>query len=100
LGRKITGALTGSAVAAIPPSAHDPDVPDSAQVVDVAQGKKAGRPPELSKGTRKQVYLDYGTIRVALELGRGNLSEGLREACRRADPTNEVRSLSAAVTRG
>jgi hypothetical protein len=41
-----------------------------------------GRPPVLSGGTRKNVYLDADTIEYATTLGNGELSAGLREAVR------------------
>lgn len=42
-----------------------------------AQG---GRPAELKDGKRVNVYLDAGSLKLAAELGGGNVSEGIRIA--------------------
>jgi hypothetical protein len=52
---------------------------------NAAAGKKrVGRPLELKDAVRKQVYMDDSSISTALKIGKGNLSEGVREALRRA----------------
>lgn len=41
--------------------------------------RKPGRPPKIS-GKAKRVFLDDETIKSGAEIGRGNLSEGIRIA--------------------
>ena len=40
----------------------------------------AGRPAEMSGGSRSNVYLDDESRAIALRIGSGNLSEGIRIA--------------------
>ncbi|OHX10401.1 hypothetical protein [Chromobacterium sphagni] len=40
----------------------------------------AGAPARLNGGGRKNVYLDAESIKIARQLGNGNLSEGIRIA--------------------
>lgn len=42
--------------------------------------KPVGAPRQLEGGKRHNVYLDWKTVREAMRLGNGNLSEGLRVA--------------------
>ena len=44
-----------------------------------------GRPAEMAKGKRVNVYLDAGSLERAAELGGGNVSEGIRAALRRVE---------------
>ncbi|VEB42790.1 Uncharacterised protein [Chromobacterium violaceum] len=49
-------------------------------------GSNAGAPPKMQGGARHNVYLDAESIDIALELGDGNISRGIRLALRiRAD---------------
>ena len=40
----------------------------------------AGRPPFLTEGKRVNIYLSNKYIAIALEIGKGNKSEGVRLA--------------------
>lgn len=42
--------------------------------------KKAGRPEEMTGGKRRNVYLDDASWAKAVELGKGNASDGIRVA--------------------
>ena len=42
-----------------------------------------GRPVQLERGRRLNVYLDAETVKAAIALGSGNLSAGLRLAVAR-----------------
>lgn len=42
--------------------------------------KQVGAPKQMEGGKRHNVYLDWVTVREALRIGNGNLSEGLRIA--------------------
>ena len=44
--------------------------------------KQLGAPKQLEGGKRHNVYLDWVTVRGAMKIGDGNLSEGLRKAVR------------------
>ncbi|MBV0882163.1 hypothetical protein KTQ42_23080 [Noviherbaspirillum sp. L7-7A] len=44
---------------------------------------QVGRPAELDRGGRKNVYLDAASVARAVKLGKGNLSEGIRIALSR-----------------
>lgn len=46
----------------------------------------AGRPPEMSGGRKVNTYLDADSIAIAMRLGNGNVSEGIRKALRKAAP--------------
>ncbi|MEO2219607.1 hypothetical protein ABGV49_21350 [Chromobacterium vaccinii] len=49
-------------------------------------GTNAGAPPKMQGGARHNVYLDAESIDIAMELGGGNISKGIRLALRvRAD---------------
>lgn len=49
-----------------------------------AATRKPGAPRKLKDAKRKDVYLDTDSIEFGTRLGNGNLSEGVREALRRA----------------
>jgi len=42
----------------------------------------AGRPKEMEEGKRVNVYLDAESITMASNLGKSNVSEGIRKALR------------------
>lgn len=54
---------------------------DGRKVVS-ALGMNIGRPNELEKGKRVNVYLDAESVNKAKALGDGNVSEGIRKALR------------------
>lgn len=43
-----------------------------------------GRPAEMAGGRRVNVYLDAESLKIAADLGNGNVSEGIRTALRGA----------------
>lgn len=56
-----------------------------------------GRPTEIKGGRRVQVYLDESSVKRAMHLGGGNVSEGIRLALSQATTTN---TEAAATTEG
>lgn len=44
---------------------------------------QVGRPSEMEGGKRVQVYLDVESLAIATRLGKGNISEGIRNALKR-----------------
>ncbi len=45
---------------------------------------RPGRPSELAKGRKVNTYLDAESIEIADKLGKGNVSDGIRFALKRA----------------
>jgi hypothetical protein len=45
-----------------------------------------GRPPKMDGGKRVNVYLDKTSLQRALEIGNGNVSEGIRTALAKVAP--------------
>lgn len=42
--------------------------------------RPVGRPVEIDRGKRVQVYLDAKSLTIAAKLGNGNVSEGIRKS--------------------
>lgn len=57
--------------------------------------RKPGRPPKIG-GRDVKVYLDDNSIRVAKEIGNGNLSEGVRLALCFIQNSKEFHKISDA----
>ena len=45
----------------------------------------AGRPAEMTGGKKVNTYLDAESIAIAMRLGNGNVSEGIRKALKQAE---------------
>lgn len=55
----------------------------------------SGRPAELVGGKKVNTYLDAKSVKVALKLGGGNVSEGIRRALAKAEQYQEAQTWSA-----
>jgi len=49
-----------------------------------AKPSKGGRPQEMAGGRRVNTYLDAASVALAVKLGNGNVSEGIRIAVKMA----------------
>ena len=58
---------------------------------------RKGRLPFLIGGRRVNVYLDSASLQRALQLGNGNLSEGIRVALERSELIATDRELQGRV---
>jgi hypothetical protein len=50
------------------------------RVVDLNIRSEQGRPPEIQDAKRVNIYLDPTSIKRAKEIGKGNISDGIRVA--------------------
>ena len=67
------GKLDGYSIFA--PKAVMAHIPD-----DMRNSRQIGRPEELSGGRKVNTYLDAESVAIAIRIGNGNVSEGIRKA--------------------